>query len=149
MLDEASKFLELEVVPQQVAERMHSPDMSRRIELMNFKQKIHPRACVNRERHIEKLLSQSEATLHVGCTDAPFTEQLLNTGDLLHHRLLQIAPDKVTGFDISLKNLALPRPRELPDQARSQFSIFRQRTVIAITIQFRIDPLFELPPLEI
>lgn len=105
MIDEASEFLELDVAPPIGLEQTNSPETSRRIELMDFKQKIHARTCVNRERHIEKLLSQCNSALHVGCTDAPFTEHLLNSGDLLHHRLLQIAPDKVTGFDISLKNL--------------------------------------------
>lgn len=105
MLDEASKFMELDAVDPIGVEQALAHDVSRRIEIMNFKQKIHIRDCVNRERHIEKLLSQSNMALHVGCTDAPFTEKLLNTGDLLHHRLLKIAPDKVTGFDISLKNL--------------------------------------------
>lgn len=105
MLNEASEILNLEVMQQPANNTAHQTDTSRRIELMNFKQKILPRNCVNREQHIEQLLSKSRSALHVGCTDAPFTEQLLNTGDLLHHRLLQIAEDKVTGFDISLKNL--------------------------------------------
>jgi SAM-dependent methyltransferase len=77
----------------------------RRFEVMNFKQKILSRPCVDRERHIEELLQISKSALHVGCTDAPFTDALLHTGDLLHHRLLTQSPQKVVGFDISLKNL--------------------------------------------
>lgn len=133
MLDEASKFIELDATPPIEVEQSNANEVSRRIELMNFKQKIHARACVNRERHIEMLLSQCKSALHVGCTDAPFTEHLLNSGDLLHHRLLQIAPDKVTGFDISLKNLqalqrTYPRSKFIHGDAEQLKKYFNDQT---------------------
>ncbi|MGE3261140.1 MAG: class I SAM-dependent methyltransferase [Bacteriovoracia bacterium] len=67
-------------------------------EMMDFKQKILHRSWVNREAYLLSRCRDFKNILHVGCSDAPFTEPLLKSGKLLHPKILQIKPNSV-GFD--------------------------------------------------
>ena len=50
---------------------------------------------------------------HLGCTDSPYTQELLATGMLLHPRLVRVAA--VTGFDVDASALGL-LSHALPDE---------------------------------
>jgi SAM-dependent methyltransferase len=52
---------------------------------------------------LEQLVSQHERTAHLGCTDWPYTEHRLATGELLHGRLLRYGD--VTGIDIDREGI--------------------------------------------
>ncbi len=52
-----------------------------------------------------------KTVLHIGCTDAPFTKQKLESGELLH---LKVAK-KVIGIDIQADSLAMMRNFGIPD----------------------------------
>ena len=80
---------------------------------MDFKQKIFQRNWVNREQHILDRLPQFKSPLHLGCSDAPFTDIMLANKCLLHSRLLQRSP-KIVGFDLNAYGLQLLR-RAHPD----------------------------------
>jgi SAM-dependent methyltransferase len=50
---------------------------------------------------------------HLGCTDSPYTDELLAAGMLLHARLVGVAA--VTGFDVDAEGLERLQ-REMPDE---------------------------------
>ncbi len=50
---------------------------------------------------------------HLGCADSPYTQELLDSGGLLHARLVRVA--RVTGFDVDADGLEL-LGRALPDE---------------------------------
>jgi SAM-dependent methyltransferase len=52
---------------------------------------------------LEDLVSRHERTAHLGCTDWPYTEHRLATGDLLHARLLRVG--QVTGIDVDREGI--------------------------------------------
>jgi 2-polyprenyl-3-methyl-5-hydroxy-6-metoxy-1,4-benzoquinol methylase len=56
-----------------------------------------PRAVAEREAHILERC-RGRSVLHLGCADAPFLDERLATGTLLHAKLLAIAPETV-GLD--------------------------------------------------
>ena len=71
---------------------------------------------------------------HVGCADSPYTDELLARGELLHSRLVRVAP--VTGFDVDPGALdrvqqALPGQRfvladvarNVPDEGRGRYQL--------------------------
>lgn len=85
----ASRRLVCELLPNQYSVRVTG----------RFKQAL-PQARVMRSRD-EALLSlcKGRRVLHVGCADAPFTQEKLQAGTLLHRSLLESAAD-VVGIDI-------------------------------------------------
>jgi SAM-dependent methyltransferase len=52
----------------------------------------------DRVSFLEELVGRHERVAHMGCTDWPYTEHRLATGDLLHERLLRFG--EVTGIDV-------------------------------------------------
>lgn len=63
---------------------------------------------------LEQLCGQAGGQVaHLGCTDSPYTRELLAAGQLLHGRLVRVA--SVTGFDIDQAGLELLR-EAMPDE---------------------------------
>lgn len=71
---------------------------------------------------------------HIGCSDSPYTAELLAAGMLLHARLVEVA--EVTGFDVDERGLemlarALPKSRliradigkEVPEDERNRYQL--------------------------
>jgi SAM-dependent methyltransferase len=52
---------------------------------------------------LEDLVGRHQRTAHLGCTDWPYTEHRLATGDLLHQRLLRFGA--VTGIDVDREGI--------------------------------------------
>ncbi len=68
----------------------------------------------DRAAWLERLCTQAGGEVaHLGCADSPYTAELLAAGELLHSRLVKLAP--VTGFDVDEASLALLRSA-LPQQ---------------------------------
>jgi SAM-dependent methyltransferase len=53
---------------------------------------------MDRVSFLEELVGRHERVAHMGCTDWPYTEHRLASGDLLHERLLRYGD--VTGIDV-------------------------------------------------
>jgi SAM-dependent methyltransferase len=58
----------------------------------------------DRVSYLEGLVAEHQRIAHLGCTDWPYTEHRLSTGDLLHERLLQFGD--VTGIDVDREGIA-------------------------------------------
>jgi SAM-dependent methyltransferase len=62
----------------------------------------------DRAAWLEELCSSvSGRVAHLGCADSPYTRELINSGQLLHSRLVRVAD--VTGFDVDAAGLAALR----------------------------------------
>ena len=88
----------------------------------------------DRAAWLEQLVAGASEVAHLGCADAPYTQQLLAAGLLLHERLCRVA--RVTGFDVdpaALELLGRELPGErfvladiaaaLPDQERGRYDL--------------------------
>jgi trans-aconitate methyltransferase len=64
----------------------------------------------DRAAWIERLCAAAPGPVaHLGCADSPYTAELIESGMLLHERLVSVAD--VTGFDVDADGLALLRER--------------------------------------
>jgi SAM-dependent methyltransferase len=57
----------------------------------------------DRDVYLQELVSRHERTAHLGCTDWPYTEHRLVSGELLHERLLKVG--EVTGIDVDREGI--------------------------------------------
>ena len=59
-------------------------------------------------------IAKQKRVLHVGCTDWPITRERLQSGNMLHHRLVGVA-EQVVGIDLSSDGIDILRASGVED----------------------------------
>jgi SAM-dependent methyltransferase len=103
---------------------------------------------LDRVSFLEGLVAEHQQIAHLGCTDWPYTEHRLATGDLLHERLSRFG--EVTGIDIDREGierlaelmpgaplLCLDVTGEVPPGHRSAYDL----VLVAETLEHVPDPV--------
>ena len=91
---------------------MSAPDLSvpqQRVE----RRRLPRRSIVDRDRHFLEIC-RGRSVLHIGCTDAPFTQAKYAAGSLLHAKLLPVAT-RVVGIDLDAASVAWLAERGMHD----------------------------------